>query len=370
MKDVDETTMTHGGDIYGKKVNIDFSVNLNPLETPGEVLEAAKKAVSKASFYPDLSQRRIRKDIAGRLGLDESFVYAGSGASELIMALVRALHPKKALLFEPSFSGYEYACRAAGCEISRCLTDEKNSFAIESKDLESISSDTDLIFVCNPANPSGRTFDEDVIEKLIETARKKGAYVCLDESFLLLSDRAFIASDRGGEDRGVPGASVGSERLVKECDNLIIIRSLTKILATPGIRMGYVIASSGIIKRMTDQLPEWNLSVVSEAGIEAGLKVIYETDFVRRTLKAVQKERAFLSDSLKELGFTVFDSNTCFLLFKGNADLYDRLLQRGILIRDCSDFWGLGRGFYRTSVRCHEDNTELINAMRGIVNEL
>lgn len=370
MKDMDETTMAHGGDIYGKKVKLDFSVNLNPLGMPVEVFEAAKDAVAGASFYPDPLQRKIRRDIAGRLGLDESFVYAGSGASDLIMAAVRAVRPGNAVLFEPSFSGYEYACRAAGCEITRLFTDEKNSFAIEKKDIEDASSDTDMIFVCSPANPSGKVAGDDVIEELIKTAHKKGAYVCLDESFLFLSDGALTASGRGEDDAKAPFVSEGFSRLTQKYDNLIIIRSLTKILASPGIRMGIAIASPMIIKRMAEQLSEWNLSVVSEAALEAGLKVIYETDFVRRTIKAVQRERAFLSDSLKEIGFTVYDSNTCFLLFKGYADLGDRLLQRGILIRGCNDFRGLGTGFYRTSVRHHEDNKELIEAMRGITNEL
>ncbi len=358
--------MIHGGDIYSRKVNIDFSVNLNPLGTPQEVTEALKGALHRSSCYPDPEQHRARREIAGRISLDEDHVYAGSGASELLLAMVRAVKPKKALIFEPAFSGYEHACRAANCETVRIVLSEDSSFSITKKELAAITPDIDLVFVCDPNNPTGNGIDEDVLTGLIETANKQGAYVCLDESFFLMSDGALAGAGSLWEEAGAKSAFPDRSRLVKKYDNLIIIRSLTKILAIPGIRTGYVAAHPEIIRKIKAQLPEWNLPVLSEEAIVAGLRAIYETDFVRRTIETVQGERTFLSDGLKNLGLTVYDSSTCFLLFKGPEDICERLLQRGILIRDCAGFNGLGKGFYRIAVRSHEDNKELIRVLKSI----
>ncbi len=345
--------MTHGGDIYRNKVNIDFSVNLNPLGTPERVKAAVAESIGRASFYPDIRQEEVRNAIAGALGIDRSLVYAGSGASELIMALVRAARPKKALLFEPAFSGYEYALKAAGCEILRYYPGEEKSFALTGGDVAAIEEDCDILFVCDPSNPSGQSIDEGVLAAILDKAARINAVVCLDESFFLMSDKAV---------RDVRMRN----RLAEEYKNLIIVRSLTKILAMPGIRMGYVLAAPDIIGRISRQLPEWNLSVCCEAGIKAGMKEIYETDFIRRTVEMIKMERKKLAESLTGFGFKVYDSDTSFLLFKGPVDLYQKLLKRGILIRDCREFDGLGKGYYRIAVRSHEDNKRLVSILREL----
>ena len=346
--------MNHGGDIYRNKVNIDFSVNLNPLGTPERVKAAVAESIGRASFYPDIMQEEVRNVIAGALGIDKSLVYAGSGASELIMALVRAARPKKALLFEPAFSGYEYALEAVGCEIQRHYPGEEKSFALTCDDIAAIEDDCDMVFVCDPSNPSGQGIDDGVLTAVLDKAAKMNACVCLDESFFLLSDKA--AEENAGM----------RDKLAEEHKNLIIVRSLTKILAMPGIRMGYVLASPDIIGRISRQLPEWNLSVCCEAGIKAGIKEIYETDFVGRTVEMIKRERKTLADGLTELGLKVFGSDTSFLLIKGPVDLYQKLLKRGILIRDCRDYSGLGKGYYRIAVRSHEDNCRLLITLREL----
>ena len=345
--------MAHGGDIYRNKVNIDFSVNLNPLGIQEEVLNAVHESVNRAERYPDLEQEEVREVLAQSVGLNKEFVYAGNGASELIMAVVRAVNSKNSLLFEPVFSGYEYALDSG---ITRYKLSEADGFRLSSKALEIINEKIDLIFLCDPVNPTGQNIDEDVLFEAIDKAKNVGAYMCIDESFILMSEKA------------VTNRNSDLVELVRKYDNLIIVRSLTKLLSMPGIRMGYVISAPQNIEKIRKQLPEWNLSVMSEAAIKAGIKLINETDFIQRTNKLLRDERRYLSDSLQEIGLKVFESDTAFILFKGPSDLYDKLLEKNVLIRDCSDFYGLEKGFYRIAIKNHDENEVFIRALKGVID--
>ena len=345
--------MAHGGDIYRNKVNMDFSVNLNPLGIQEEVLNAVHESVNRAERYPDLEQEEVREVLAQSVGLNKEFVYAGNGASELIMAVVRAVNSKNSLLFEPVFSGYEYALDSG---ITRYKLSEADGFRLSSKALEIINEKIDLIFLCDPVNPTGQNIDEDVLFEAIDKAKNVGAYMCIDESFILMSEKA------------VTNRNSDLVEFVRKYDNLIIIRSLTKLLAMPGIRMGYMISAPQNIEKIRKQLPEWNLSVMSEAAIKAGIKLINETDFIQRTNKLLRDERRYLSDSLQEIGLKVFESDTAFILFKGPSDLYDKLLEKNVLIRDCSDFYGLEKGFYRIAIKNHDENEVFIRALKGVID--
>lgn len=345
--------MAHGGDIYRNKVNMDFSVNLNPLGIHEEVLNAVHESVNRAECYPDLEQEEVREVLAKSVGVDKEFVYAGNGASELIMAVVRAVNPKNSLLFEPVFSGYEYALDSG---ITRYKLSEADGFRLSSKVLEIINEKIDLIFLCDPVNPTGQNIDDNVLFEAIDKAKNVGAYICIDESFILMSEKA------------VTNRNSDLLELVRKYDNLIIVRSLTKLLAMPGIRMGYMISAPQNIEKIRKQLPEWNLSVMSEAAIKAGIKLINETDFIQRTNKLLRDERRYLSDSLQEIGLKVFESDTAFILFKEPSDLYDKLLEKNVLIRDCSDFYGLEKGFYRIAIKNHDENEVFIRALKGVID--
>ena len=365
--------MSHGGDIYRNKVNMDYSVNLNPLGQPEDVLNEVKASLKLASHYPDINQEDIRNKLAEMEGLDSSFVYAGNGASELILAVVRALSPKKALIYEPAFSGYEFALNALNLadhekkttksiEMIRYLLSEENGFKLSEEAIDAVQENVDFLCIADPMNPIGQNIDENVLISILEKTKKIRTYVLLDESFLFMSEKADSVNDQYGIKKGI----IGRAELIKSYDNLIIIRSLTKLLAVPGIRVGYVLSDPDNIRKIKRQLPEWNLSVTSEAAIRAGVSLIREGTFVRKTLDVIRTEREFLSRSLREMGIKVFDSDTSFLLFESDVDLYNKLLERGVLIRDCSDFVGLRRGLYRIAVKSHEENEEFVRILNEI----
>lgn len=349
--------MKHGGDIYRNKVNMDFSVNLNPSGAPEEMLNAVRESLKCAALYPDMEQEKIRRAIAEQEETVPECVYAGNGASELIMAAVRAVNPAKAVIFAPCFSGYEHALDAAGCKTVRYILKEENGFELTSDDLKVLDKDTDMVFICDPVNPTGRNIDDTVIDELLKKTAEYDIAVCVDESFMLMSDKAL-------EQR-----QIDYVKEIKGYGKLYVIRSLTKLFAMPGIRMGYVLSSPEGIEKIREQLPEWNLPVTAEAAVIAGMKLVKDTSFVRDTAELVRTERRYLAGELEKYGMKVFDSNTSFILCKGPGKMYERLLERGVLIRDGSEDPGLGSGFYRIAVKEHESNEKLSKILGEILNE-
>ncbi len=348
--------MNHGGDIYNNKVDIDLSVSLNPCKMPDEIRRALQESIDKAQFYPDIRQEALREELAGYLKLERDMVYFGNGASELLMSVVRAVKPKKALLFEPCFSGYERALKSFGCDVASHILNEENGFKIGRDDIKALSSDTDILFLCDPSNPAGCNLDEDILTELLNSAKKNKATVVLDESFYQMSE----GYKKGGEER--------SRKLLDEYEDLYIVRSFTKLFAMPGIRTGFVLSSPENIKALISKLPEWNISVTSAEAAKAGIRLLSEGEFLKQTHELISKEREHLAEALNGFGFTVFESDTCFILFKGPEELYPALLERGILIRDCSSFKGLSKGSYRTGVRDASDNERFISAVKGVLD--
>ena len=350
----------HGG-INNLALNIDidtdFSVNLNPygLSDPDRktVDDAIAEGVANAGAYPDLLQRDARAAIAVCEGVDADCVIAGNGASELITALFNMLSPRKALLFEPAFSGYARVLSAIRrCSIERFYLSEENGFLITEDAVSAIGEDTDVVILSDPNNPTGKNIRGEILARILEKTDDTGIAVVLDESFYMLSDKS-------------TGHIRDMRELLERFQNLFILRSYTKSFALPGIRMGYVLSSPENIRYLAGFLPEWNLSCLSSSVMKACAKITGENDFLPASVEFIRNERRFLVEGLEGLGLKVYDSDTVFVLFRceSGADLYTALLDKKILIRDCADFPGLGKGFYRAAVRCREDNGRLIKAI-------
>ncbi len=343
--------MAHGGDIYRNKVNIDFSVNLNPLPVHEDILRVIRESGSRAASYPDPYQEELKGTLAHHTGMGKENVIAGNGASELIMASVRAFSPKSALLIEPCYSGYRYALGSIpDCTIEEYILSEGNGFKLTEDVLSYITSDIELLFLTDPWNPTGKNIEEGLLGRIFEKALNEGVKVILDQSFILLSEKAY--------DRCV------MPELIEKYDNLIVIRSFTKFLGLPGIRMGYMISSDANISHIRRSLPEWNISTQAEEVMKAGIRLADNKEYIDNVLEEIRTGREYLSNELRYEGFRVYDSDTAYILFRSERELYGSLLEKGILIRDCSDYKGLGEGYYRISVKDPESNRLLIDSMK------
>ena len=145
---------------------------------------------------------------------------------------------------------------------------------------------------------------------------------------------------------------------IEEYPNLLLVQAFTKLYAIPGVRLGFLVSGNeGLVQKIGRQLPEWNLSVFAQ---EAGIACAKEKEFVEQTVWYVQKERAFLAEQLQKMGLEVFDGEGNFILLYTEKPLYELLLKRGILIRDCRNFKGLTKGYYRLAVKSREENKILL----------
>ena len=347
--------MDHGGDIYRNRIDHDFSVSLNPAGIPTKMYDAINEGVARAGSYPDILQVSVRECIGAHEGISYECVFAGNGASELILAITRALEPENVLLTEPGFSGYRYALNGLhNCNIETYYLKKDDDFILTSDILERINNDTDLIFLCDPWNPTGKNIDEDLLWAILEKADTNDTFVVLDQSFFHLSKSCLKGFD--------------VKSMLKRYKKLIILRSMTKLFALPGIRTGYVMADETIIKRIRNELAEWNLSAISQEVIKAGISLISESSFLDSSLGLIKKGREYLESELRSLGIRVYDSDTNFILIESKHELYEKLITKKILIRDLSKHPGLKKGFYRIAIKDQGSNRMLIESIREIIN--
>lgn len=363
--------MRHGGDIYRNKVNMDFSVNLSPLPLPGAasdmIASAMLTGLEEAINYPDPGQYEVRESLTLSDNVDSDCIYAGSGASELIMACIRAVNPTDILIPLPCYTGYIHAVNALysmqtsdsfteNTHIIRYYLKKEDDYRLTGDILNHMSDNIDLMFLTDPWNPGGANIEDGLLISILKKASDNGIRVILDQSFLFMSDKVTRSP-----------SSAGTHELITKYDNLFIIRSYTKLFALPGIRMGYIISASNNITEIKKQLPEWNLSSVASKAMIACSDIARNTSFINDNISQINKERDYLMEELKQLGFRVFHSDTAFILFESGYELYTGLLEHGILIRDCSDYEGLGNGFYRIAVKDHRSNVLLINSIRTLL---
>lgn len=349
----------HGGDIYNNKVNMDFSVNINPLGIPHSVKEAMSDALSYADRYPDMACSGLKKAISEYFtqqgcSIQSEDVIPGNGASELFMAIAHAIKPKKAVLLAPGFFGYEHVLRAVGCDIGYFLLDEQSDFSPAARLdalMDMLTDDTDIFFIANPNNPTGYLADSTFMKQIIGHCKEKHIYVVADECFMGFCEKNY---------------SVLS--LLCDYDNLIVVRAFTKLFAIPGVRLGYMLSKNEAVKQKVQRnLPEWNVSVLAQM---AGEACIREAEYIKETASYVSGQRRLLSDGLKKLGFKVYKSDADFILFYSKLLLYDILLNKGILIRDCSNYVGLSQGYFRVAVKTFDKNVRLLKVIGECIEKI
>lgn len=341
----------HGGDIYERDYRMDFSVNLNPLGTPEKVLEAACRGVAHAAEYPDVECRKLREAISRREAIPRDWILCGNGAAELIFALVLAVRPRRALLVAPGFAEYEQALRAAGCgcEIRFYECRKENGFQLGEDYLEQITEDLDLLFLCNPNNPTGLLLPDPLLERIVERCREKHVLLVMDECFNGLLPQ---------------GEQVSLKGRLAEMPDLFLLKAFTKLYAMAGLRLGYGLCSDvRLLERIRQMLQPWNVSIPAQ---EAGTAAMEEAEFECRSRAYVAGELDFLKRGFRKLGIRFYDSQANYLFFEGPEDLYERCAREGILIRDCSNYRGLGPGYFRTAVKKRAENEELLRVLERV----
>ena len=308
--------MLHGGELYGKTIEHDFSVNLNPQPCPASIRLAIEEAARKVSEYPDMRQRAFREAVAASEpeNIAPANVIGGNGASELLAAAVRHINPRSVLLPVPSFSGYRHALGMLDrCDVRTHMLTEENDFVLDGSIL--------------------------ALAKIVTRCRDTKTALLVDECFLPLSSRGTSLAERVGE---IP--------------RLFVVKAYTKLFSVPGVRVGYALAGAEEIEGLRRFLPEWNLSVFAEKVGIACAEALEGGAFAADSVKAIEEGRAELTKRLTARGARVFPSDTNYLLVRSGENLLDYYLKKHILIRDCANFEGLTQGYYRIAVKSADEN--------------
>lgn len=357
----------HGGNIYGNEIEYDFSVNLNPLGPPESVRDALAAALKHVEEYPDPEYRELRRGLANYWQVAEKQLVLGNGASELILGIIRTLAPKTCMVTAPCYSGYETALNAAApsCRIHRIPLRAEDDFTLPENICQEIARvKPNLLILTNPNNPNGKRISANRLREIADACRTAGTVLLVDECFLALS---------GGDEDSLIHC-IRSEALPA-----VVLRAFTKTFAIPGVRLGYAVCSAPTAERIRRELPEWNLSVFAQYVGRAAFGNVTpgtpapETSaggtsgYLAASVEMIAREREYLMAELESLGFRVFPSDANYILFQSrDRELHQKLLDKGILIRDCRDYHGLTAGFYRTAVRTHRENTALLRCLRNI----
>lgn len=405
----------HGGnwadyeEICGEDI-LDFSANVSPFGLTENVREAASASLKNAYRYPDPECRDLRNAIADKYGLRSEHLLCGNGAADLIYRIAYAVRPRKAIVPAPDFSEYEGALQQVGCEIEywewmrgdctvekwlyngrQVLTtgcDKIQTCVVPASDLDyvpesdsveggtadlsddaskddrprqiaetnigvgripyfsddTLTEDLDMIILSNPNNPSGCLYMPTFLRALVAECVQKQILLVVDECFMDFVDSARTYS---------------LLEFVVDCRNLVVLRAFTKFYGMAGLRLGWCATSNAdLIAGMKKAGPPWSVSIPAQA---AGIAALSEEAYADRLRGYISAERQQLQSGLQGLGFQVVSGAANYILFyTERTDLAQLLLERGIAIRDCSNYVGLGPGWYRVAVRLREENERLL----------
>lgn len=348
----------HGG-YDGEKQGqvIDFSVNINPLGLPEKLIERIRESFFNIVSYPEVNGSRARGVIARHLAFDypelsKENIILGNGATELIYLFARALRPKKTLIIQPTFTEYERALRLLGSEIVYFQLSAANNFQIDEEKLLFKLKETkaDLLVFCNPNNPTAVFTGYQRLEKVFAYLKKISANIFIDESFIDFTDQQSSAS-------------------FLDKYPIFILKSMTKVYAIAGLRLGYALASSDLIARLNVFKEPWTVNSIALDIVEMLLK---DKDYIARSKKYLRQEKAFMKAKLSTIkGLDVFDSSANFFLLslknQKASVLEEKLLMKDIYIRSCEDFPGLDDSYFRVAVKKHQENVHLIQSLKSIV---
>lgn len=351
--------MEHGGNIeeiarlynLDERYILDFSANINPTGLSTEVKIKLIETLDNIERYPDIKYFELREAISEYESIDMKNIIPGNGATEIIFNISKGLNPKNALLIAPTFSEYEESLRAVDCNIEYYRL--KDDFVLDLGILDMINESVDIIFVCNPNNPTGLLTEKNLLIDIIEKAKKTNTIVVVDESFM-----DFVENKER--------YSVIS--LTNKYDNLIIVKSLTKYFAFPGLRVGYGITNNEYYnQRIKKVSPPWSINTLASKGAVEALrnKFIFGT-----SIEYLVEEREFIRTELEKFrDIKVFEGKANFLFFmcNNNINLQKALLEESILIRSCSNYINLDKRYYRIAIKTRYHNMRLLEELRNIL---
>lgn len=342
----------HGGNIYDLAQELgchpseimDMSSNMNPLGPCPDLVTLLQENINTITKLPEVDANRTVNAFAGRYHIDPERVVAGNGTTQFIYSIPRVLGTKRALIFGPTYADYADACVMHHIPYDYITAEESADFEHDISTVEREIQGYDTVFICNPNNPTGNIIPAANLEQLCKS--HADVNFVIDESYLMFVDGS------------------NTQSMVKTMlPNVMVLNSLSKFFAIPGLRIGFLISSPVIIKKFKTYLLPWSVNSLAQMAVQYLMKQTVEVEtFIDNTLTFIAQEKDILFETFKNSSFIkIFPSTTCFILARlyGNltADgLGNHLSQDRILIRNCANFNGLSDRFIRFSLKTSEIN--------------
>ncbi len=350
----------HGGEVYylAKHLGIspedisDHSSNVSPLPPPQGLYKHLKKHLPEIERLPEVDSESLREAMGIHFGLEPELIIPVSGTSEWIFTIPKLLKPKKVIILGPTYSDYADAAKLAGLDKKFVLAREEENFRPPLEELEKIIGPKDLVFICNPNNPTGTLVPQEALKRLV--LKYPETFFVIDESYI-----DFVAD----ESSLVP--------YIKNLPNCLILRSFSKIYRIPGLRLGFLVISPPLKDVFWQALLPWAVNRLAQV---AGVWLIGQKNYVKQVkLFIVQEKKNFLKTlNDMNLPIKVYESSLHFFLLKlmkhNSQKVWHSLLKKYyILIRNASNFYGLKGPFLRLALRETEKNQKLLLALRDVL---
>ena len=323
---------------------LDFSVNSNPFGPSPCVQQALAR--TPLDRYPDREAVALRRALAECLRVTPERIVVGNGAAELfwLVAVAYLNIGDVVLVLSPSFGEYARVAYMQGARIHHWTARAEDGFAIAEEEVSRLLKQLRprLVFICNPNNPTGTVLSPEILREWCLTCAE--TLFVVDESY-----HAFA-----------PGFQ---SAIALRCENLLVVRSMTKDYALAALRLGYAVGAEMVIEALRRVRPAWNVNALAQV---AGLAALSDEDHLRRGLEALHSAGCVLRQEIQTLGWKPLPSAVHFFLMRvGNGAAFrSALLRHGILVRDCASF-GLPE-YVRIAPRRPEENARLITALREI----
>ena len=332
---------------------VDWSANINPFGVPPRVRAALLAALGSIVHYPDPETIALRNCLATFHGVPEESVLVGNGETELISLSAQAVRPKRALVIAPAFSEYARALSLLDCEVKSYRLRESSGFLPDPSSVLSALEGCDALVLANPNNPTGSLIPPADLLTLVRGCEERGALCLLDEAFIDWVEPHSL------------------KEYASRARHLLVLRSLTKFYALPGLRVGYAIAHPDRVASLQRWQPTWSVNALAQA---AGVAAIEDAAYREHSLEMLPRIREAFRSALDVVDrVRVFPSAANFLLLKVDASGWDgptlraALLAKGMAVRDGRAFEGLGPSYLRVAVRLPEENARLVGALKALL---
>ena len=355
----------HGSDIekISEYYHIDqnsitnFAGNVNPLGLPASVKEAVATHADLFSSYPDREYLSLRNVLSNYCDVPADYILPGNGSSELIALLIEARAPKHTLILGPTYSEYSRELTFSGSTQDYYHLQETSDFRPDLDDLfHTLSDGYDFLIICNPNNPTSSAIFRDELKELLAFCKRKNIFVMIDETYVEFAPDI---------------SAITAVPLTKQFSNLMVLRGVSKFYAAPGMRFGYgITGNSEFLKTMREKQIPWSLNSL---GAFAGEMLFQDHDYYQQTRNLILSERQKMYETIKKLPtFKIYPAYANFLLVKilkdgiTSFDVFERCIQKGLMIRDCSSFQCLEGEYVRFCIQMPEENQRLLDLLQTI----